>query len=205
MIINVSCYYLHKNRGDEYLIFVRYDELIKVYLSNNRPVVLHINDILNDDYLCQYYFSSLLVTKDVLSINYDIEGSVYEYDLIDNIPRNKWCIESLIDHKGLYFYDYYSNVVGLKRNPFTQQKPKRVSSLKKIKKFNKQFSSEFLNKIGGDQYDIFESILYNEYDLLINDIEEETNKILEKKYKIPKMAMIYANYPIPLDLFHKLF
>ena len=131
-MIEVSMYYIHSNRNPRYIAFVKYENFIKVILSNFRSIILSIEDFMSIPYLFEFYILSQLTTEDLCKIYY----------LKNHI---KCSISVEVDWKRLYFTKNYRNITisELSKNPLNSKEPKRQTSDKKIRKFIKNFNKNF--------------------------------------------------------------
>ena len=127
---SISCFYIHYNREPINIIFVKYENFIKIFL-NEKSVILTIQQLLSIRELFQIYLISLLLTEDTSKISFDIEHY-----------RNVYGVSTIRYWKNLHLTSTY-NVVLLEKNPhknpLNANEPKRSTSLKKINKFLKKF------------------------------------------------------------------
>ena len=134
----MSCYYIHSNRNTRYIVFIRYENFMKVILSSYRTIILSIEEFMNIHHLFEYYLLSLVTTEHTDRIMYEqtdeFVGNPFRYG-----------ISMEIDWKTMYFTNNFRTVfIGeLFRNPFNSLEPSRQTSYKKIRKFIKNFIIDF--------------------------------------------------------------
>lgn len=117
----ISCYYYHANYFPRHIVFIKYENYFKIYLSTYRWIILSKNTFMKIPNLFEYYLLSLLTTEN-----------------IDEIKNNKIILKVEFNWKGLYFTDYYDDVeIKINKNSI------RETSDKKIKKFIKNFKKNF--------------------------------------------------------------
>ena len=217
-MIEASCYYIHYRHytSSKLITFIRYDEFMKIYLNDNKPVILYYNDILNDEKLFQYYFISLILTKDKTKV-YKLTSLIDDddYDSLNNI-KNKELLTIIAhyDWKRMHYITNIRDTILFKKDPFKKNKPKRVSSDKKIRKFIKKFNEFYeFNKESNTHYfpnepdnlDLFDSYLYKEFIADLDEIECDIERELNFIYKIKKIALLLGSeYKIPIDIVRKI-
>lgn len=167
-MVSISCFFNHYNHVPVKIIFVQYDDLFKIYL-NDRVVVINTEMLLSNLKLFQIYILSLVCTEDtsVVEIN--------EYNCYSISTQKYW--------KYLRFTDYFelTELVNWKKNPLKARKPIRVSSSKKIRKFEKEFN-HFMSSRIKDPIVLFEEY----YDVMTSD---ETDIVSEYETYKNTLAM----------------
>lgn len=151
-MVTISCYYNHYSKDPINFTFIKYEKYIKVIL-NYRHIIITINELVKDDKLFQIYILSLLCTEctDMIAFIYG------KYRIL---TQRYW--------KNLYFTNYYKLIeLSKSKNPLNTKEPNRISSGKKIRKFNKLFNS-YLYKINDpiqliEEYYLIESIKFKKY------------------------------------------
>jgi len=200
-MIQASCYYIHFNRGDEYIIFIRYDDMIKIYINGySKWIIISFEDLLNNSHLYNYYLLSLLLTENPNKLS---------------LCNNKLYISSKKDWKRMHFITNYENNICLKKNVFLQKKPTKITTSKKIKKFKKAFNS-FLNycyypnshyyPLINTELGTFDDYLYKQFENELDEIEYEffiLNEEHKRKNIIKKICC--DKYILPKELMEKIY
>lgn len=204
MLIQASCYFIHRNRGYPRIVFIRFDDMVRIYFNNDKPIVIKIEDILNNKELYEYYLVSLLLTENPNELYYNK----------DDINDKSLYISSIKDWKRMHYNNDYENNFRVKKNIFLQEKPKRVSSNKKLRKFKKKFN-EFIHDYyyPNTFYYIYENpdlgllddYIYKEIESELEEIECAISfQIKEKKRKNVIINLCYK-YNIPNELIEKIY
>jgi len=178
---SISCFYIHYNREPINIIFVKYENFIKIFL-NEKSVILTIQQLLSIRELFQIYLISLLLTEDTSKISFDIEHY-----------RNVYGVSTIRYWKNLHLTSTY-NVVLLEKNPhknpLNANEPKRSTSLKKINKFLKKF-----DKYIDDNYIVDVERIFNEYySMETSSIFNYFQRYIEHEKKIEMLSVILHNY-----------
>ncbi len=137
-MVTISSFHNHYNRNPVNFIFIKFEKFVKVNL-NDCSVILTNKDLVSNFQLFQIFKLSLLCTEDTSNIQ---ETVVFDETVLGISTQWYW--------KKTQFRKYYSFIELFntnKRNPLNAQEPKRSSSAKKIRKFNKLFNSYIANKI----------------------------------------------------------
>jgi hypothetical protein len=178
---SISCFYVHYNRDPINIIFVKYENFIKIFL-NEKSVILTIQQLLSVRELFQIYLLSLLLTEDTSKISFDIEHY-----------RNVYGVSTIRYWKNLYLTSTY-NVVMLEKNPhknpLNSNEPKRSTSLKKINKFLKKF-----DKYIDDNHIVDVERIFNEYySMETSSIFSYFRRYIEHEKKIEMLSVVLHNY-----------
>lgn len=179
----ISCFYIHYNIEPINIIFVKYENFIKVYL-NQKSVILTNKQLVSSLELFKIYILSLLLTEDTSKSSTDVE----HYRTIYGVSTMRyWKYLRLTLHYELVLLEKSPY-----KNPLKAKEPKRSTSLKKINKFMKKFY-KFVNE---DFIKDFE-LIFNEYFLY------ETSKMfnyfqryIEHEKKIEMLSVIRHKYGI---------
>lgn len=195
MIKQASCYYIHRNRFTDYITFVRFDEFVYVYVHTNKPVIIYLEDIFNDPKLYNYYLLSLLLTEDPNKLVKD---------------NNRWNISAYKDWKRMYISEKYECLFEFKRNIFNKQKPKRISSDKKIRKLYNRLDKFYEDNDKNNNYyfpyipeleNIFDDYLYKQIIYELDDIEYS---IILQEEELKKYTLLYSSNILPIELVRKI-
>ena len=178
---SISCFYVHYNREPINIIFVKYENFIKIFL-NEKSVILTIQQLLSVHKLFQIYILSLLLTEDTSNISFEIEHY-----------RNVYGVSTIGYWKNLHLTSTY-NIVLLEKNPhknpLNANEPKRSTSLKKINKFLKKF-----DKYNDDNYIVDVERIFNEYySMETSSIFSYIKRYIEHEKKIEMLSVILHNY-----------
>ena len=134
-MIEISCFYVHYNRCPINITFIKYDKFMKIILQN-RTISIRIENIIEYQFLVDFYILSLLCTKDTSKIDYEINNKGQIFYGVST--KRLW--------KGLYFMREYEIITLEKnffKNPLLSQEPRRETGNKKIRKFMKEFYSYY--------------------------------------------------------------
>lgn len=178
---SISCFYVHYNRDPINIIFVKYENFIKIFL-NEKSVILTIQQLISIQSLFKIYLISLLLTEDTSKISIDIEHY-----------RNIYGVSTIRYWKNIHLMDEYEVVFLEKssyKNPLNAVEPKRSTSLKKIKKFLKKFNNYYDEKYIMDVDKIFNEYYLMETTSLFNYFQ----RYIEHEKKIEMLSVILHNY-----------
>lgn len=175
-MVSISCFYNHYNRTPYNFTFIQFDKYVKVII-NYRAIILTYDMLISNKKLFEFFILSLLCTKDTETIS-----------IIDNkygvITQHYW--------KHLRFTDYYEYEILSKsyhRSPLNAKEPTRISSSKKIKKFNKLFNTYMSDRIDNPVKLIEEYI-----SLEIGEYIDYFNRFNSYNSKITALSMVLHNY-----------
>lgn len=178
---SISCFYVHYNRDPINIIFVKYENFIKIFM-NEKSVIMTIKHLTSIRSLFKIYLLSLLLTKDTSKISIDIENY-----------RNIYGVSTLRYWKNLRLTNEY-NIVFLEKsrhkNPLNANEPKRSTSLKKINKFMKRFNNYYDEKYITDVEKIFNEYYLMETSTMFNYFQ----RYIEHEKKIEMLSVILHNY-----------
>ena len=127
----ISCFYIHYNREPINFTFIRFQKYIKIVL-NDKAIILDLSRFAANKSLFQIYILSLLLTEDTNSI------SVYHTKTESN--KNIYGVSTMWYWKYLHLVNDYRFIELEKqatRNPLNMLEPKRETSEKKIRKFDR--------------------------------------------------------------------
>jgi hypothetical protein len=178
---SISCFYVHYNRDPINIIFVKYQNFIKIYL-NDKSVILTIQQLVSIRNLFQIYLVSLLLTEDTSRISIDIENY-----------RNIYGVSTIRYWKNIGLTSNYEVIMLEKspfKNPLNADEPKRSTSLKKIKKFLKMFNKYYDEKYIMDVKKIFDEYYLMETTQVFNYFQ----RYIEHEKKIEMLSVILHNY-----------
>jgi hypothetical protein len=142
----ISCFYIHYNREPINFTFIRFQKYIKIVL-NDKAIILELSRFAANKSLFQIYILSLLLTEDTNSI------SVYHTNTESN--ENIYGVSTMWYWKYLHLVNDYRFVELEKqatRNPLNMLEPKRETSEKKIRKFDRHASRYFSKYIQSPIY-----------------------------------------------------
>jgi len=179
-MVEISCYYNHYNRAPILLVFIKYNNFMKIKIDNNKPIILDLNTFMEIPLLFEFYILSLLCTKNYTDITYDNNEHTYK-------------IQSIKYWKHLYFNNHYDMIsIYYKRNPLNMQEPKRQTSSKKINKFVFQFRNLLLK----NPIDLINQFILSAcYDtLVIVDNYERFKRYNKYNEDIKLLTAIKSNY-----------
>lgn len=152
----ISCFYIHLNRGDISLIFTKYNNYYLISIDRSKSIILSYKTFMKIPFLYEIYILSLLLTENTQEMRK---------------INNNYIISTKKLYKGRIFNDHYDDVIVGNKNPLNKNEPTRESSYKKIKKFAKRFEREFENYYPFELIDMF---IYDEiYNTQIPYILEE--------------------------------
>jgi len=178
---SISCFYVHYNRDPINIIFVKYQNFIKIYL-NDKSVILTIQQLVSIQNLFQIYLISLLLTEDTSTISIDIENY-----------RNIYGVSAIRYWKNISLMNNYEVIMLEKspyKNPLNSNEPKRSTSLKKINKFLKKF-----NKYYDEKYIMNVDKIFNEYYRMeTTQMFNYFQRYIEHEKKIEMLSVILHNY-----------
>lgn len=178
---SISCFYVHYNRDPINIIFVKYENFIKIFL-NDKSIIMSIEHLVSIRELFKIYIISLVLTEDISNISIDIEHY-----------RNIYGVSTIRYWKNIHLTSDYQIVYLEKsrhKNPLNAIEPKRSTSFKKINKFMKKFfkyyDEGFIVDIGN---------IFNEYyDMEITPIRDYIHRYIEHEKKIEMLSVILHNY-----------
>lgn len=177
---SISCFYVHFNRDPINIIFVKYENFIKIFL-NDKSVILTIQQLIYIKNLFKIYLLSLLLTEDTSKISFDVEHY-----------RNIYGVSALKYWKNLRLTTQYDIVFLEKsrhKNPLNANEPKRSTSLKKIHKFMRMFNNYYDNHIRD-----VETIFNEYYEMMSLPIFNYFQRYMEHEKKIEMLSVILHNY-----------
>lgn len=178
---SISCFYVHYNRDPINIIFVKYQNFIKIYL-NDKSVILTIQQLVSIQNLFQIYLISLLLTEDTSTISIDIENY-----------RNIYGVSAIRYWKNISLMNNYEVIMLEKspyKNPLNSNEPKRSTSLKKINKFLKKF-----NRYYDEKYIMNVDKIFNEYYRMeTTQMFNYFQRYIEHEKKIEMLSVILHNY-----------
>jgi hypothetical protein len=183
MAPTVSCFYINYNRDPVNIIFINFDNFIKV-MFNRRSIILTKNQLVFNHELFQIYVISLILTEDTSKVKkVMIDDKVY------------YGISTMRYWKNLYLTNFYK-IISLEksahRNPLNAREPKRESSQKKYNKFIRSFYNYYYSYDGFKEGHIVKPCrVLNEYYL------SETSEIvryLEHQTQVEALIFILHNY-----------
>ena len=180
---SISCYYIHYNRDPVNIIFVKYENFIKIFL-NEKSVIMTIKQLVLNRELYKIYLISLLLTEDTSKISTDIENY-----------RNIYGVSTIRIWKNIRLTTDYQIVLLEKsphKNPLNATEPKRSTSLKKINKFLMKFYKYCNDKYISDAKNIFD--VY--YLMEITPVFDFVKRVVEYEKKIEMLSSIRHNYGI---------
>jgi len=188
-MVAISCFYISYNNSPVKLIFIQFKQFMKIML-NNRIIILTYKQLIYNIKLFQLFKLSLLCTEDTsrIYINSYAEFGVSTRQYLK-------CLEFTDEFKFVEFsnFKYQYKFVSLDklsyRDPFLAQEPKRSSSSKKIRKFEKLFDSYMFKRIKQP------NDLLNEYfDLELLELNNYFTKYINYEAKIQLLSSILHNY-----------
>ena len=152
-MVSISCFYNHYNREPINITFIKYNSYFKVIL-NNISIIITTEMLISNEKLFQMYIISLLCTEDTSIISY---------------KNNKYGVNTIKYWKYICFNDYYDFIELFfnKKNPLNTIEPKRASSSKKIRKFEKLFNKYMTTEM-----------IKNPIELIIEYFELQTDDII---------------------------
>ena len=177
---SISCFYVHFNRDPINIIFVKYENFIKIFL-NDKSVILTIQQLIYIKNLFKIYLLSLLLTEDTSKISFDVEHY-----------RNIYGVSALKYWKNLRLTTQYEIVFLEKsrhKNPLNANEPKRSTSLKKIHKFMRMFNNYYDNHIRD-----VETIFNEYYEMMSLPIFNYFQRYMEHEKRIEMLSVILHNY-----------
>jgi hypothetical protein len=188
-MVAISCFYRSCNPTPIKIIFIQFERFVKV-MFYDKIVILTYEQIVSNIYLFEMFKLSLLCTEDTSRI---YKNSYNETCV--STRRYLRCLE-FTDTYILQEFENFSNIYQLveldkTRNPLLAQEPKRASSAKKIRKFNK-LCFNMANKIG-DPYEL----MYEYLQLELADLNDYFIKYIEhnkNNAKIQLLTSIQHNY-----------
>ena len=145
-MIEISCFYVHYNRCPINITFIKYDKFMKIILQN-RTISIRIENIIEYQFLVDFYILSLLCTKDTSKIDYEINNKGQVFYGVST--KRLW--------KCLYFMREYEIITLEKnffKNPLLSQEPRRETGTKKIRKFMKEFYSYYDSNLLHDPHEL---------------------------------------------------
>lgn len=181
-MVSVSCFNVHVRYNYEPVsfLFIEYEKFIKIHLKY-RKVILTKNQLVSNVKLFQIYKLSLLCTED--------SSSVIKIKRLDKISYG---ICTMRYWKSCHFKNYYDIVEiekDLLRDPLISMEPKRATSNKKIKKFERLFESYIINLIIEPKELISEFIKVSS-----GDVIGYFTKYIQHEVKINILSRILHNY-----------
>lgn len=165
-MVSISCFYNHFYGTPINITFIQFEKYFKVIL-NDRIIILSNKKFLSNKILFQYYIISILCTLDTSKI--DINFRQF-------INKNIYGVYTQQYWKNLYFTNYYDFIELSKsnkkkpKNPLNMMEPKRQSSSKKIKKFEKLFDSNM--KFVKNPIELFIELYENKTDDIIKYVKD---------------------------------
>jgi hypothetical protein len=140
-MVAISCFYNHYNKIPVNFTFIQFEQFVKVIL-NDRIVILTNKQLVSNDKLYKMFKLSLLCTKDTSQIYVD-SSNYFQYKVVMGVLTQQYWkhIEFTTD------YDFVELSKAKYRNPLLAQEPKRPSSSKKIRKFEKLFDTHMTERI----------------------------------------------------------
>ena len=181
-MVSISCFYVHYNYDPINIIFVKFENFIKIYL-NDKSIILTIKQLVSIKKLFQIYLLSLLLTEDTSKISIDVENYRNIYYGVSTIKY--W--------KNIRLTDYYQIILLEKspyKNPLNATEPKRSTSLKKINKFMRKFNKYYDEKYIMDVEQVFDEYYIMETTYLYNYFQ----RYIEHEKKIEMLSVILHNY-----------
>jgi hypothetical protein len=144
---------------------------------NGRIVVLNTEMLVSNHKLFQIYILSLLCTENTSKVD------INEYNYYSISTQKYW--------KHLRFTNYYelTELLQWRKNPLKARKPIRVSSSKKIRKFEKEFNRYMSSRIK-DPIDL----LLEYYELELVDIMHYIKCNIEYEDNIKKYALFLNEF-----------
>ena len=127
MTANISCFYINSYRQPINITFIKYEDYFKILFLNNKPIIISIQQFMKIPKLFEWYILSLVATYDNNIIKKNNEYGI----LTQEYSKDEYFTSSY----DLIYLEKHS-----KKNPLKSQKPKRQSSVKKIKKFIKAYN-----------------------------------------------------------------
>ena len=128
MVPSISYFYVYYNQGPLEMVFIKYDNFMKIKLDYNE-IVLSFDDFIVMPEIFELYILSLLMSN-----NINIQNNNNKYRLLFDRYLNK----------GMSFTYAIDSIYLGSRNPLNKKSPKRQSSGKKIRKFFKNFNNKFI-------------------------------------------------------------
>ena len=180
-MVSISCFYVHYNYDPINIIFVKFENFIKIYL-NDKSIILTIKQLVSIKKLFQIYLLSLLLTEDTSKISIDVENY-----------RNIYGVSTIKYWKNIRLTDYYQIILLEKspyKNPLNATEPKRSTSLKKINKFMRKFNKYYDEKYIMDVEQVFDEYYIMETTYLYNYFQ----RYIENEKKIEMLSVILHNY-----------
>lgn len=175
-MVEISCFHVHYNKIPIYLVFIKYQNYMKIKINNRKPIILSINTFMDIPLLFEFYILSLLCTFDYSHI-----------EIIDNTTR-RFSIKTIRYWKHIAFSPSYNLIeLDIKKNPLNTKEPKRESGNKKINKFIKAFHGLSVKH----PLDLIEEfILSSEY----NESSKLVKAFINYQNKITLLTLIKSNY-----------
>lgn len=175
-MVSISCFYNHYNRDPINITFIKYNNYFKVII-NHISIIITTEMLIFNEKLFQMYILSLLCTEDTSIINY---------------KNNKYGVNTLKYWKHISFKNnyYFIELFFNKKNPLNTIEPKRASSSKKIKKFQKLFNKYMTTKMIKNPIEL----LIEYYELHTDDIIDNIECIKEYEDKIKMCALLLHEF-----------
>jgi hypothetical protein len=188
-MVAISCFYISYNNSPVKLIFIQFKQFMKIML-NNRIIILTYKQLIYNIKLFQLFKLSLLCTEDTsrIYINSYAEFGVSTRQYLKRLEfTDEFKFVEFSNFK--YQYKFVSLDKLSYRDPFLAQEPKRSSSSKKIRKFEKLFDSYIFKRIKQP------NDLLNEYfDLELLELNNYFTKYINNEAKIQLLSSILHNY-----------
>lgn len=178
-MVAISCFYNHYNKMSVNFIFIQFEQFVKVIL-NDRIVTLTNKQLVSNNKLYKMFKLSLLCTKDTSQINVDPSN----YFGMGILTQRYWKhIEFTTD------YDFVELSKAKYRNPLLAQEPKRPSSSKKIRKFEKLFDTYMTERIKDP-----DELLKEYFSIHLIDLNEYFIRYIDHNAKIELLSSIMHTY-----------
>jgi hypothetical protein len=188
-MVAISCFYISYNNSPVKLIFIQFKQFMKIML-NNRIIILTYKQLIYNIKLFQLFKLSILCTEDTsrIYINSYAEFGVSTRQYLKRLEfTDEFKFVEFSNFK--YQYKFVSLDKLSYRDPFLAQEPKRSSSSKKIRKFEKLFDSYIFKRIKQP------NDLLNEYfDLELLELNNYFTKYINNEAKIQLLSSILHNY-----------
>lgn len=182
-MVSISCFYNHYNIFPFNFTFIEYEKYVKIII-NERSIILTKEQLVLNTKLFQIFILSLLCTEDISTIQSQ-ESIIFLNTTIYGInTKKKW--------KSLRFTNEYSFIElekSYRKNPLNSREPKRNSSMKKIRKFNKLLNGRASIMIG-DPNKLILDFYINES----KELYEYFNKYIDYNLKFNVLLSITQNY-----------
>ena len=188
-MVAISCFYINYNNSPVKFIFIQFEQFVKIML-NNRIIILTYKQLIYNIKLFQLFKLSLLCTEDTsrIYINSYAELGVSTKQYLRHLEfTDEFKFVEFSNFKCQYKFvslDKLSN-----RDPHSAQEPKRSTSSKKIRKFEKLFDSYIFKRIKQP------NDLLNEYfDLELLELNNYFTKYINNEAKNQLLSSILHNY-----------